>query len=68
MICLDIDECLDLEICGDNERCINIPGSYECTTQIGVYDDTLLLDLKKRIVISATIQPLYSNCCWIPKI
>ena len=31
----DKDECLGPSVCGDNEKCNNLPGSYNCSCRAG---------------------------------
>lgn len=33
--CADVDECRIPGLCGDGARCTNLPGSFECSCQLG---------------------------------
>jgi len=37
--CINIDECLEeLDNCGDNAICTDLPGTWNCTCEIGYHD------------------------------
>eukprot|EP01083_Nonionella_stella_P278852 948369_1 len=40
--CVDINECLNPDVCGDNSYCINTDGSYICACNAGYKDFDLL--------------------------
>ena len=37
--CINIDECLEeLDNCGDNAICTDLPGTWNCTCEVGYHD------------------------------